>query len=176
MFATSTGTTNWYMFSEGMQRIFLESFSGSTFAFCEVSRNVWHVTTKASSSREFFPRVFSAIVSVFDCGYLILTECLMCECIVCHVHNDQLPLHSQSCTFGCRPSVFVLCCPSIKILETAFIGVNLQLSVTKTTSLLCGICSHIPQAPPSYTLQFPNTIVTVASFLGSHSPTLRASE
>ena len=33
-----------------LKRISFELFSGSTFVFCEVSRIVCHVTTKASSS------------------------------------------------------------------------------------------------------------------------------
>ena len=130
------------------QENFPWAFSTNTFAFCEVFRNECHVTTKASSSQEFFPWVFSAIVSGFDCGYLMLTECLMCECIVSHVHNDQLPSHTQSCIFGCRPSVFVLCCPSIKILETASIGVDLQLSVTKNNLVaMWNMQPHSPGSP-----------------------------
>lgn len=104
----------------------------SALTLSEAVRNVCPASSYLP--RGFPSSVLFAIVGDLDCGYFILTECV-CVCVLSLVHTmaNYRRIHMIVHSWMSTKHVY-LCCPSINILETAFIGVDLQRSVTETIS------------------------------------------
>lgn len=88
--------------------------------------------TKASS---YLPRGFSLSVFRHYWWFRLWLSYLDWVCVLSSMHTMANYLRTHMIVHSWMSTKHVyLCCPSINILETAFIGVDLQLSVTETIS------------------------------------------